>query len=1052
MSNTANIAGRRGSLLVLKWLLKNHVEFGDDILHSAMLGVCKRGDCAVSRWIVEAHENAIKEHLLEYLERAETSDIVQRLLNYESQLSKFELGELLNKHCSMGHCLIVKVFIDNCDRYSSSDIQNALEVASRYGQLDVFTIIGDTFSVPHEERTKIMNADQTYRGGIKTPMSLNPYTPINYANIPSVNISTPTVYALKHPQTTKTRAWKKSISETADKEYKKALQLNKLCGAVESLNSDKNCQECRCILNSEPKIPDFLLLECAMLACKQHNYKTLQILFEYNDETLAFKLLVKARQNHLDVETIHHIHLIMRNIVKCSLFLLITHVKDGKDLKALIDSFDEDFQFDLKDYLEALNHLVINRIQNPELLLDASVKLAECDDVLVPACRLDYPEIVRFIMETGHYTASTLNGAIQVTIKHDNAHVLEIFIANKSVDDIKSLYTSCCEHSAKACIDMLLKKENNLSYLHFEQNDNVGSTLDAAIQTTLEDDNSVVFELLLENKSDEDTKDIFLRCCEQSAKACIEILLKIEFRAYLQNNIGDILKCLCAKNSAKIIETIITTCTCIKLDKKDSQFILSEACSKNWQCIIEKIKGKHKFSGGDIVAAIKCAFKNKHGHLIHCLISGIRFTTKQRSAMIKYAVKFGFYEYAAIIIQQKADLDWDELRDLSIPTELTESFTNFMHQVIVSRGIGKKYSSNEKEKYKYIKRVIDKFHITGGSTQTVDMFLDICKSGHGTAECSYCLRHLLENYTQLFDDEVINAGLNHAVEKHVAWTFTVLAEFYVKKYNTEDIKLYAMEMFVNTCNARYIDTGCEDEKCLELIMKLFNLPDDTVMAGVNNYIKKRYDDSEPLTCMWRPTPHILLLILLGEPRFIVRLICSKWEIDDQTIEDIVSKRCNESDVWKILLDKFPTEITDETKFKILLCCIKSHYQSIKIFRTVLSTDKQRTNEEVCTLLSACKEYMHRVDCVTPLLQKYQNLPLQDVLCVMNHLLTDKDQPFVVYEIIEVCSEYHDVYRAMIDEMQSKPGFDKDRLFWNPSKSVLVKVVKKYTKKLQNMKK
>ena len=186
VSNTANIAGRRGSLLVLKWMLKNHVEFGDNILHSAMLGVCKRGDCAVFRWILETHEHAIKENLLEYLEHAETPDTVQRLLSYESQLSKFELGELLNKHCVMGHCLIVKVLIDNCDRYSSSDIQNALEVASRYGQLDVFTIICNAFSVPHEERMKIMNAIQSYRGGIKTPMSLNPYTPINYANIPSV--------------------------------------------------------------------------------------------------------------------------------------------------------------------------------------------------------------------------------------------------------------------------------------------------------------------------------------------------------------------------------------------------------------------------------------------------------------------------------------------------------------------------------------------------------------------------------------------------------------------------------------------------------------------------------------------------------------------------------------------------------------------------------------------------------------------------------------------------------------------------------------------------
>ena len=877
---------------------------------------------------------------------------------------------------------------------------------------------------------------------------------------------------MKHPQTTKTRAWKKLINETADKEYKKALQLNKLCGAVENLSSDQNTQACRDLLSSKPKIPEILLLECALNACKQHNYKALQIMCEYDNETLPLKLLVKARQNNLDVETIQRLHLIMRNDRKYSLLSFIKHVKDGKDLEALLYSFDADYQFDLRDYLESVNHLVINHIQNSYLLLDASVKLAQCDDVLVPACRLDYPDIVRFIMETGHYTASTLDRAIQVTIKYDNAHVLEIFIENNAVDNRKKIFRSCCEQSAKTCIDMILKKEKNRSYLQFEKNDNVGSTLDAVIQTTLENDDSVIFELMLENKSDEDAKDIFLRCCEQSAKTCIEILLKKQYRAYLQHNIGDLLKGLCEKNSAKIIETIITTCTCIRLDKKVYQCILSAACSNNWQCIIEKLKDTYKFNGTDIVKAVKRACKNNYGHLIHCLMSGIKFTPKQRSTMIHHAVKYGLYADAATIIQHETEVEWDELRNLSIPTELTESFTNFMHKVIRSKNTHTKYWRSQysnKKQYEYIKRVFEQFPDIGGSTQAVDMFRVICKDEYGTPECSYCLRHLLNKYTELFDNKVIMTGLRYAVENKIARTFMALTEFYVKEYNIEDIKPYVNEMFLILCtNSSFILLEHEGDKFLELITKLFNLPDDTAMECVNNnmYMNKNShqdSDPEPWTCARLPTSHTLLLVLRHALRSITRLICSKWDIDDQTIEDIVNRRCDESDVWKILLDRFPTEITDDMKFNILFYCVTGYgrYRKIgisslgwinisnrndddKIFRAVLSTDKQRTNEEVCTLLSACDEYMSRADCVTPLLKTYKNLPLRDVLRVMNHLLTDKDRPHVVYKITEVYAEYHDVYRAMINEMHSKLGFNKHAPDCHSSKSVMAEVVKKYT--------
>ena len=252
-------------------------------------------------------------------------------------------------------------------------------------------------------------------------------------------------------------------------------------------------------------------------------------------------------------------------------------------------------------------------------------------------------------------------------------------------------------------------------------------------------------------------------------------------------------------------------------------------------------------------------------------------------------------------------------------------------------------------------------------------------------------------------------------------------------------------MFLIFCNSSFTLIGHEDDKCIELIIKLFNLPDDTAMTVVNDYIMKNgYPNQEPWTCTWLPTASTLFLVLRRVRRSITRLICSKWGIDDNIIEDIVSRLCNESDVWKILLDRFSTEITDEMKFKILQCCVKGRHGSDKIFRAVLRTDKQRTDEDVCTLLSAYEGSVVRDDCVTPLLQTYHNLPLQDVLRVMNHLLTDKDRLEVVYKIMVVYSEYHDVYRAMIDEMQSNPGFNKHASDYHSSKSVMAEVVKKYT--------
>ena len=386
--NTAVIAGKRGSLHVLQWLLEKHVEYKDDILDNTMKGVCKGRGGVVLDWLIKSQTNFVKEHLLKYTKLAETPHIVQQLLKFESQLpkgckeklSKLELGDLLNEHSDRGHCLIVKIIIDECDCFSHPDIFSACKNASRRGNLDVFKLLCDTYPISLEVRTEITKDLHNKKSGIKTPMSLNPYTPVNYRNIPSVNISTPIVYAMKHPQKTSTREWKKSTNAIVDREYNRALKLNKLVGTLGNLNSDENIL--KEFLMSEPKMPEFLLYECAKYACKQQKYKALQFICEHN-ESIPLNLLVNSEKDLLGVEAIRRVTLIIRDSGKHSLSLLVKHVTNGKDLQNIVDMFGTDFQFYLKDYLDALNYLIVNYIQNAHLLLDASINLAQCDDVLV---------------------------------------------------------------------------------------------------------------------------------------------------------------------------------------------------------------------------------------------------------------------------------------------------------------------------------------------------------------------------------------------------------------------------------------------------------------------------------------------------------------------------------------------------------------------------------------------------------------------------------------------------------------------------------------------
>ena len=799
--NTATIAGRRGGLHLVKWFLKRYAEYEKQILHCVLLGVCKGGDIDMIQWLIENYENAVKENVLEYLVQSETPGIVRRFLDYDSQLSKLELGDLLNKHCAKGQSLIVKVIIDTCDRFSYSDIQNAIETAYRHGQHDVLNIIGDTFSFSHDERVAFLKDIQTSRGGIKTPWSSNPFTPGSYANIPSVNISTPGIHSMKHPETTIKRLLKKAYNETD--EIDRAIKLNKICEMSGNISSN-DISLCREILDSSPKISFCFLIENAIRACKHQNYEVFKILYEY-DETLPFKIIEKHGKQQIDVDTIQCINRTKQFRGQTSLSLFLDHtVKNGRDLEDFLYSVHEYCQFNVDDYTEALDYILTNATNLSDVMMESAKKHIHMDELLTSACRQNNPKLVSFLLRQPDYSDISLSHpAFQIFIEDDNTNILESFNEHIKSIDTTALFMKCCEHSATSCVDMLINNKDS---------------------------------------------------CKD-----------------LQTHIVDVLKSLWSNNLIHVIEDILTGSTYVKVSKADVMPVLLEACCKGHRSIIQKIKETYKFSGGEIVNAIKCACRNKdNGNLVQCLMVGMKFTEPQLGTIVKHLVKSQFYHYAAIIVNTKK-VDWYKLLDVPLPTEPTEPFTSFVRQVIVL---------SDPLKYMFISKVMEKFPDLDISKHAVDMFNDIRNLAYYTTETIYCLRHLLNGYPQFFNSQVIMASIDDAEERRNKLRyFAVLNEYYVRKYNANEMTPYATKIFLNRCASGTFDIHQHEDELLELIVKLVHLPDDTVITCVNNYIKHKYKYSapQPWTDTRLPTAHTLLEVMKRNLRSMVRLICSKWE-------------------------------------------------------------------------------------------------------------------------------------------------------------------------------
>ena len=246
-----------------------------------------------------------------------------------------------------------------------------------------------------------------------------------------------------------------------------------------------------------------------------------------------------------------------------------------------------------------------------------------------------------------------------------------------------------------------------------------------------------------------------------------------------------------------------------------------------------------------------------------------------------------------------------------------------------------------------------------------------------------------------------------------------------------------MEMFQKICLKHSL---CESiDECMQLITELYQLSDETLVACVNCAIKTlcKQCDSERWTFKHQPTPTTICTVLTGKLPYCSRLICRLWGIDEINTEKIVKREHDIPDVWKVLLDKFQTDIDDKMVFEVLMAYFrdKSYNFQEEIIERVLNTDKHRTDEEVCELLMACDNLWS----ARPLLKKYPNIPTRDVLRVCNHLLTNGDRSLIVYSLLDTYAGNNEVCKTMVEEISlESSSFDISK-----RKEKVTQVVEKY---------
>ena len=412
----ANIAGRRGAIEFLRLLMTMFADVTrgansmHDLLHSAMIGACRGGSSTVASAIIGMNKYVLQEHVEEYLEYAETPNIIEIFLQ-NSSLTKEQMIQALHCHCKQGRPLIVKVLIEKFTTLSGQDIKNAMKLACHHDNLNILDVIADTVSIPHEAMTEVLNSIENWSFEV-------------YSDGVSVSESIVSKqHSFDHQRPTKKIFVLRRSLNRIHHTYRKVLRLNQLCERRNNVAND-SISLCKELIASDPDLPEFLLVECAKFACRYNNFDILQVFCEY-DPDLPSKILSESDVHAIDYNTIQCIHIVMRRLGQQSLILFVRYAmkntKSPPEFNKFLGNLTRfDCKFESDEYIEVLGYMAYCP-KHVKVFVDHGYELTQQltkDKILFRLCK-EHPDAIEFLISDKNM--AHLSKAIIATLNDSSA-------------------------------------------------------------------------------------------------------------------------------------------------------------------------------------------------------------------------------------------------------------------------------------------------------------------------------------------------------------------------------------------------------------------------------------------------------------------------------------------------------------------------------------------------------------------------------------------------------------------------------------------------------
>ena len=647
ISAAANIAGRRGSVKFLSFLLTKFSNLTKDVLHNAMLGTCKGGSTCVARFILSKDMFPWKERVQDYLECAETPSIMELIL--ESLLSFREkerypvrhgqIVNALNVHCMQGRSLIVKVIVEKCETLSDNDLKCAMEIAIKHGNVSILDCVASTFSLSHETITKFLKnvkkgyfndvvlsrRDDSYGfsdGVIARHACKNCYSDgaISWSNDKThgrkYGYSDGSIEPRRSGFDLMCQNYPESVFKNSLKNvhliYRRALNIAKVCGQGKELNSD-GILMCKNLLNTNPKLPDFLLVECAKFACRHRNTDILETLCEYNPG-IPDQLLSRHDGRSIDYDIIQCIYLVSRQLGFRSLILFIKYANENDtatfDFKNFLTTLTcNDCRFHSEEYIETLWYMHKYCPQHVEEFLAHAYELTQeltLDDFLVPKYG-EHPWMMRYQFLRNQYTRNKckLSDSVEMVLNHAIEcqetkkytffrTVLERFPAIDISGLVVKLYLDICGqkrivHDMVVCLNLILER-----YTHHVRKYVIIEGLNYAIDNISVGVVQPVIQFYLRNY---DAMDIlpcaikmYLKMCKtyNFGEECVQLIVD-NFADMITNDvliegISHVLR----KKVSNISQIIIESCPCTLDFSANTVYILLSGASYTYKRLLCK--------------------------------------------------------------------------------------------------------------------------------------------------------------------------------------------------------------------------------------------------------------------------------------------------------------------------------------------------------------------------------------------------------------------------------------------------------------------------------